>query len=524
MVWHIFKKDWKLLWTFVASVALVHWISVVIMHQLGLFGENPMLEMLEDTVPMLAYFGSMFLIVAIVHLDVLPGVRQDWLVRPISRRALLLEKFLFVIFMVETPVLLANLFQGLSSGFSFRASLLPALSKVIYLLGAFTLPLFVLASVTRNLTEAFIFWCGCAVIITTFQSFVGYLAELTHGTLTPVTWSGIGWVGELFRIALVIVAASVILGLQYFRRKTIQSRFLLVVFGLLLLTSQFLPWKPAFAIQRRLSPIPLAGANTVVGFDPKAEKFRLPSGVSATSESENGSRGARENENVVFLPLRIAGVPVDSVLLTDRVEVRLLRPDGVIAYHGTGESLEVKREAPIPDGAPSYQTLKLPGAVYRAMKNQPMRLELDYSLTLFGLTKSFSIAALGGDERMPGWGWCQTKINDVGTAIELRCMQPGKGPTCGTVFLQNDATGQRNPERSVCRPDYSPYSGRFGADDIARFGVNLPFRDAAGLAHFPIDGPKLSQSRVTIRSFEPETHFVRSLVIPEIKLQDWEGQ
>jgi len=97
MVWHIFKKDWKLLWTFVASVALVHWISVVIMHQLGLFGENPMLEMLEDTVPMLAYFGSMFLIVAIVHLDVLPGVRQDWLVRPISRRALLLEKFLFVI-------------------------------------------------------------------------------------------------------------------------------------------------------------------------------------------------------------------------------------------------------------------------------------------------------------------------------------------------------------------------------------------------------------------------------------------
>jgi len=58
----------------------------------------------------------------------------------------------------------------------------------------------------------------------------------------------------------------------------------------------------------------------------------------------------------------------------------------------------------------------------------------------------------------------------------------------------------------------------------ARFGVNLPFCDAAGLAHFPVDGPKLFQSHVIIRSYEPENHFVRSLVIPEIKLEDWEAQ
>ena len=130
----------------------------------------------------------------------------------------------------------------------------------------------------------------------------------------------------------------------------------------------------------------------------------------------------------------------------------------------------------------------------------------EYSLTLFGHSKSYAIAALNGDERMPDWGWCQTKINDLGTVIEFRCMEPSKGPTCGTVFLQNDVTGQRNPERSVCRSDYLPYSGRFGADDIARFGVNLPFRDPAGLAHFPVDGPKLPQSRIIIRPYEPQDH------------------
>ena len=522
MVWRIFKKDWKLLWIFVVAVALVHWIAAAILFKLGLFGEDPMLEMLVETVPILGYFGSMFLIAAIVHLDVLPGVRQDWLVRPISRRALLVEKFLFVVIMVETPILLANLFQGISNGFSFRSSLLAALSQVIYLLFTFALPLFAFASVTRNLTEAFIFGCGCAFIIATFQTLVGYLAEQGHGTLTPVTWSGIGWVGDVLRIALVMIAASFILGLQYFRRKTVQSRFLLLAVGLLLLTSQFLPWKPAFAIQQRLSSNPSAGASAVVVFDPRAEKFRSPSGLSAALE--NNLPRTMQSENQVFLPLNVIGVPVDTILLTDRVDLRLFRPSGESVYHGTADSLEIRRGGPSPPATHSYQSVKLPATVYQSIKDQPLRLELDYSLTLFDLSGSYSIAALGGDERMPGWGWCQTKMNETGTAIELRCMQPGKGPSCGTAFLRNDVSGWYNPERSACRPDYAPYSGHYGYDNVARFGVNLPFRDASGLAQFPVDGPQLPQSHVIIRYYQPEDHFVRSLVIPEIKLEDWEAR
>jgi len=77
MVWHIFKKDWKLLWSFVAAVALLHGIAALIMFKLGLFNEDPTLEMLSYEVPNLAVFGSMFLIVAIVHLEAIPGVRQD---------------------------------------------------------------------------------------------------------------------------------------------------------------------------------------------------------------------------------------------------------------------------------------------------------------------------------------------------------------------------------------------------------------------------------------------------------------
>jgi hypothetical protein len=165
MVWHIFKKDWKLLWMFVLVVSVVHWMGAAIFHKLGLFGEDPMLEMLGEALPILAVFGSAFLIAAIVHLDAIPGVRQDWLVRPIARRDLVLEKFLFVVLMVNGPIFVEVLLQGLASRFSLRASLAAALWQVAFLFFAFALPLFSFASVTQNMTQAFIFGSGCAFLI-----------------------------------------------------------------------------------------------------------------------------------------------------------------------------------------------------------------------------------------------------------------------------------------------------------------------------------------------------------------------
>jgi len=171
-----------------------------------------------------------------------------------------------------------------------------------------------------------------------------------------------------------------------------------------------------------------------------------------------------------------------------------------------------------------YQQIEVPMSAYRGAKDQPVEMQIDYSLTLFGLSRSYSMAALDGDERMPEWGWCQTKMNEAGTAVELHCMEPGKGPICGTAFLENTVTGTRNPARSTCRSDYSPYGYYPLPDSLVRFGTNLPFRDPSGLAKYPVDGPQLPKSRVIIRVYEPQDHFTRSLVISQIKLRDWEAQ
>jgi hypothetical protein len=64
--------------------------------------------------------GFRFLITAAVHLDAVPGVRQDWLIRPIRRRDLMLAKLLFAALAVQAPILVANTAAFLISGFSLR--------------------------------------------------------------------------------------------------------------------------------------------------------------------------------------------------------------------------------------------------------------------------------------------------------------------------------------------------------------------------------------------------------------------
>ena len=523
MVWHIFKKDFKLLWSFILLAALLHWINALVYYQRGLFSNDVTLEMLSEYLPELALFASMFLIAAIVHLEAIPGVRQDWLIRPVPRGVLLLEKFLFVLVAVEGPIFIANLAEGLADGFSLQSSLSHALGFVTVVLFFLVLPIFAFASVTGNMTQAFILGCGCTFIIGVFLTLTGWWDFASHHTLLTVTHSGIGWIAEAFRFALVLVAASVILSLEYFRRKTTLARIMVIVFGLLLLLSSYLPWKPVFAIETRLSPSPGAAAAVNLAFDPTLGQFKPPSGLNASQEPGQGNNNENNARAFLFLPLRITGMGNDAILLADRVDVYLIDQNSRVLYHGAGGDLEVRREGPQPHEEPPFQQFPIPRPIYDKVRDRQLTVRLDYSLTLFGLDRSFSLPALNGEGRTLDWGWCQSKMNDGGTSVMLHCMKPGTPPTCATAFLENTASGARNPSRSACLSEYGPFTNGF-ADDISRFGVSFPFRDPAGLAKYPVDGPQLSNSRLVIRTYQPETHFTRTVTIKGTTLRDWESQ
>jgi len=90
--------------------------------------------------------------------------------------------------------------------------------------------------------------------------------------------------------------------------------------------------------------------------------------------------------------------------------------------------------------------------------------------------------------------------------------------------LEHAPTGQRNPEVSLCAPDYTPYPGHTLPDALSRFGGRLPFYDPSGLVRYPVGGPQLSEAHVLVTAFQPTEHFVRRVVIPGVRLEDWEPQ
>ncbi|HKD50180.1 MAG TPA: hypothetical protein VKB90_05250 [Candidatus Acidoferrum sp.] len=516
MIWHIFKKDWKLIWIFVAVVAASQAITEFVLAKARVSDDSPMITLLAQNLPTGMIFFMMFLIAAIVLLDAIPGLRQDWLIRPIPRRDLLLEKLLFTVIAVEGPIFLANLVLGLASGFSLRSVLLVSAERVLYLLFFLVLPIFAFASVTKNMTEAFIFACGFAFLIAVFGTFADYLNTNANRTLTPTLYTGIGWMGELTRFAIVLVAAAVILRFQYFFRKTFLSRALVFFFGFLAFVSLFLPWRPAFAIEERLSPDPAAAKNLSLAFHSQIGRYQPPSGV-------NNSMYPGEGRDAdVFLPLRVSGMHSGDTLITDHGEARLFGSGGKLVYHGSIFGIEVDKAGLTATGEDRHQKITLPASLYKQLQGQPVQAKLDYSFTLFSLSKSYAIPAIGGDERMPGVGWCQTKLNDAGTAVTMKCMMAEKGPTCGGIFLENPSQGTQNPEGFGCYPEYTPYSARPLDDAFRRWVARVSFRDPNGLAKYPVDGPQLPQSRLVIRLYQPLAHFTRSVVIPQLKLGDWQ--
>lgn len=517
MAWHIFKKDFKLWWQFALAVALLRWLRAFVYFKLGHFVENYALLSLVELLETIAALGSGFLIAFLVHHDAVPGVRQDWLVRPIRRRDLIVAKLLFVILLVQGPVFLADLTGALADGFSFSSSFAAAFSRSIFLFVGFDLPVLAIAAITRNLSEGVVGGLGLFFLLMFFQvMFFG----LNNGSLHPIAATfntGVAWVTEATRMMILLCGVAVILALQYWRRKTAASRALVLGIAVICLLTQALPWNAAFALERGVSTAAGTSDAVRIKFDAQSPRYKEPSGIDL-NQTKQSLESRAEGENAVFLPLSITGLSARSILFADHYEARAIGPDGIAIDLGTKTDLGYKSA----EGHRTYYPLEIRAGVFGKIKDKPVRLELDYSLSLLNPSASASIPALNGNVRVSELGWCQTKVNDAGTAVEVLCLQPGTGPTCGTAVLENASMDKRNPEASQCNPDYTPYFGRYVPDTaVTRFGVRLPFRDASGLAHYPVDGPQLGTSNIKLTLYEAEAHFNRKLVIQNIKLGDW---
>jgi hypothetical protein len=240
----------------------------------------------------------------------------------------------------------------------------------------------------------------------------------------------------------------------------------------------------------------------------------------------------------VWIPLHVSGLAPESIVLNDRAFVRIIRRDGAMLFAGLSTSAPQARvdsrdisldinDFPLRTIAGghvrTHQLIALPPRIYELVRSQSVRIELDYALTLFHIEASDQVAALDGGKRIAKLGLCRTKIDNNGDAVDFACLATREAPTCTTFVLENAVSGQQNPALNFCTKFYLPYNAHFQPDAMVNFGRRLPFRDPQGLAKYPVDGTQLANAQVSIKTYQPVAHFTRQLVIPEIRLGDWEA-
>jgi hypothetical protein len=77
MVWHIFKKDWKLMWKSGAAVVALQLAYALIRSRVEFGGGNESLRQLQNLMTGGWLMASVIWIVILVHQDALPGATQD---------------------------------------------------------------------------------------------------------------------------------------------------------------------------------------------------------------------------------------------------------------------------------------------------------------------------------------------------------------------------------------------------------------------------------------------------------------
>ena len=281
-VLRIFRKDVRQLWP-----QILAWVGLAI---LAAFLDPTYLRRNPTAVEQLAQaalpLACWNLIAAAIHAERLPGDRQYWLTRPISRRALAGAKALLVLAFVNLPVLAIQAGVLATQRIPFWEHWSDLLWRQAFLTAFLILPGAAVAAVTRNLKQVVV-----AVLLVAVPVFLIELAPflLRMGPelslLLIQVWSGDLWIRTVYIALATFAACLAVLGVQYWRRATAIARVLFAagLAGCVWASSLASPQR-AVAFQEALSP------NRVT-----ASAFQISPGPGAPVAllRPNGRRGQR---------------------------------------------------------------------------------------------------------------------------------------------------------------------------------------------------------------------------------------
>jgi hypothetical protein len=257
-------------------------------------------EQWSDPVLMLA---AVYLIIRVIHAEAIPGDTQFWITRPYRSGSLLAAKLLFLIVVVNLPILAARFLILVLAGFPVIPNLPGLLASQCFLMVTTFLPVAAIAALTSRLSQ-FVF--SGLILFAVFAS--GLAARFTRDT--PARWTGDEWLRAMIGDLLVLTVVAVVLAMQYRNRRTLFSRLFAIGAGI-----------AGFAILARM-PISLQLDAQSLLSQERAENTAIQ--IAIDSRLKRLSEPVRKSARFqIVVPLLLSGVPEGHEVRMDAVEIRI---------------------------------------------------------------------------------------------------------------------------------------------------------------------------------------------------------
>jgi hypothetical protein len=418
---HIFRKDARHHWPeiLLCQAALV----VYCWHEVATWYESigpHMVYGLETFIRYLLPLTWGFLIFRVVQSESLVGDRQFWVTRPYEWKALLAAKVLFVLAFITLPLLIAGAVLLTLAGFSPGPHAFGLLWMQLLLLHLPLMPLFALAAVSRNLVTGLIVVVAAALYV----EGLSLLGSLFAGSTFPS--HGLSWLrGGVLNLVVLIV-----IGLQYARRKTLQSRLWMtggaVAIVMVMLASHYL------VHGENRYPAPPPGRQPV--FKAELDPVKL---APAKGPADQAGLG-------VVIPMIFSGVPQGSLVSPYQLQLSLEAPDGFrwkskwLGYYGLSGPGD-NRWKPV---------FSMDHETYERLRSIPVKAHILIALMVFRDREPRPMIARAGEFVVPDVGRCRIGQYPDNSGSVIKCHSPLVGPA--TVIMRAD------PASSTCPVEEKP--------------------------------------------------------------------
>jgi hypothetical protein len=460
---HIFKKDTRHLRFEICFVVL-------------LAGASPLLWPL----------AAAYLIARLIHGEAIPGHNQFWITRPYRWTSLMAAKLFFIGVFVNLPVFLIQSYQSIHSGFPLNGTWAGLVWSQVLLIFCLSLPAAALAAITPNLV-AFMFLelVALAILFVSEQLSSFGLVHLR------ASWpSGVEWISHSLIVSVALVAAVLILVLQFHLRKTLLSRIIAVgavAVGIVIFL--FLP--PTFAL------------NAETHFTKPRVDTRS---IQLAGSPDAIPVGMGQSAFVQFaLPIVISGVAPDIDIKADGIVGTLQGSGRTIPVYKSGADISIDSS-----GNRIFRiVVTVDPAFLRSQGNQLVTLHASVYFSLFGDAKSQTIPQQAEPLTVMDRLRCSTA--EFERLVEFRCISAFRWPG-QMIYAQIPG---RDPASFYLGISYSPFPA-----DLSLTPIELHSAlDAQGLAPPSPLGPP-SAPEVTIIARQPLAHLRRDLEVRDIRIND----